>query len=714
MHKATACSLALLTAVVAMHFAPLGADAGFLDLGHDGYQLREVLDLLSGAHVFRDTFDQYGPLAPLFNVAGFLALGHTLLAVKYFIALWYGVSAAALYAVSRHLLGPALSAGTVLAWLALAPFYQQGVMISPHAYASLVQCGAMLAMLAYLKTPRIGWLILAGSLCGVTCLLKQSIGALTLSSFVAFLLIAPMTGGQTVRRVSMAIAALLAGCVAILTAAAVVLLASGSLHDWYLQTIAFPRTFYLSYYGETGNAGAGRAAAVLVRRFVALQIAAEPVWAAMRLVAIGGAIVAVARRDQAREPLVLAGCASAVLWLGAFPSATVMHQWWTAIFAVPAAIAVGRGVIAKAIAYWSRPLVADALTALIVVLLIAPSVVARERDAHDRAARLTISIVTPPILAGIRTDPVTAGALTTLYQTMVGYRTHHPGTPVASIDDADGISGRVAESLPLLSVLPDNRHPSPVYWRLPVLSTAIYPDYDAVFANFIRTARPLLVDARRTGEAARVVPGYYVLAAEPSPAGHWLLYAPDHAERIAHGEPPVKFDEPSLPPLVEYVALAGRDGSAQARAYVWPATATRSIDRVPWSRNAELGPAVFTAPQLRRQAGALMVDGPIDSPYSYLLQLQNRHLRAGDYFYAQGDLLDGGLTIGLQSRDQWIGAVNVVRHGRFAVLIAAPDDGDYELVIANCVTPTWWQRLAHRGRVVNTFRIETAGWTGAL
>jgi hypothetical protein len=56
-----ATTVAALTLVIALFFAPRGYQAGFVDMGHDGYQLRQVLDLSEGGVIFRDTFDQYGP-----------------------------------------------------------------------------------------------------------------------------------------------------------------------------------------------------------------------------------------------------------------------------------------------------------------------------------------------------------------------------------------------------------------------------------------------------------------------------------------------------------------------------------------------------------------------------------------------------------------------------------------------------------------------------
>jgi Dolichyl-phosphate-mannose-protein mannosyltransferase len=383
--------IALLAVFVAAHFARLGVASGFVDMGHDGYQLREVLDLMSGAHVFRDTFDQYGPLGAQLNLVGFLTLGRSLLAIKYFIAVCYGLTALAQYFVARHFLGAGLSLFSVVVWLALGPFYQQGVMISPHAYASFVQAAALLLMLRFVERPRVTHLLATGALCGLTCLLKQSIGVLLLGGFVLFITVnaireEPSPGRAVVRRLLF----LLSGFAIVVLVAGAVLVVRGAARDWYLQTIIFPSMFY-----APGAAS-----------FVALQVTAEPIWMAIRLVVIGGALVAMRGRGKHERELVLTACVTLTLWLGAFPSANFMHQWWTASLAIPAAVYVVRAA-AVGVAHrigWTTS-AGSAFAAAAIVIAIAPSVQARADSAKERSEELSSTIALPPLLAGIRTDP---------------------------------------------------------------------------------------------------------------------------------------------------------------------------------------------------------------------------------------------------------------------------------------------------------------------
>ena len=167
--------LALATLAIGLYFTPRGFQAGFVDMAHDGYQLRQVLDLSQGAVIFRDTFDQYGPLNGYLNTAGFLAFGRHLLAVKYFICGWYALTTVILFVIARHWLPSALAAFSVIVWLGLAPFYQHGIMISPHVY---VLCFQAIATLVVLRAPRLdpGRFALAGLLAGLSSAAKLSMG----------------------------------------------------------------------------------------------------------------------------------------------------------------------------------------------------------------------------------------------------------------------------------------------------------------------------------------------------------------------------------------------------------------------------------------------------------------------------------------------------------------------------------------------------------
>src|SRR5205809_4373837 len=203
--------LAVLTFLVAAYFAPRGFRAGFTDMAHDGYQLRQVLDLDRGGTIFKDTFDQYGPLAGYLNLAGYRLLGHTLLAVKYAHCLWYAAIAMLLYLLARTLLPPGSSAASVLVWLALAPFSLHGIMISPHTYILFFQVLGALALIRFGDTNRMRDVAVAGVCGGLCWALKTNMGFLFAAGAIAYLVSRSVRGVSSARRGVAEVAALLGG-----------------------------------------------------------------------------------------------------------------------------------------------------------------------------------------------------------------------------------------------------------------------------------------------------------------------------------------------------------------------------------------------------------------------------------------------------------------------------------------------------------------------
>ena len=342
--------LSLVTLLVSGFMAPRGFQFGFVDMAHDGYQLRQVMDLSAGGVLFRDTFDQYGILSAYVNAAGFRLFGSTLLGLKYFLCLVYAVTAVFTYLVGRELTNRWLAAFSVLLWLAIAPFYQHGIMVSAHVHILLMQALAlylMLRMLAGRARP-----LPVAAVVGVLTALMWAAKATSGFLFAACVIACIVGYGRSVTRSPAWTARMLAafalpglGVVAMLLG---VLFAAGALGDWRLQTMEFPRRFYLRYMlevtGSTGTLGGS------LSTFMWRNLDVEFMWLALRGGVMVGALVA-AFRLTAREsaPVVLMAVYTLLASGSAFPSANFMHQSWTASLAVPALVAVmersGRAVI---------------------------------------------------------------------------------------------------------------------------------------------------------------------------------------------------------------------------------------------------------------------------------------------------------------------------------------------------------------------------------
>ena len=88
-------------------------------------------------------------------------------------------------------------------------------------------------------------------------------------------------------------------------------------------------------------------------------------------------------------------------------------------------------------------------------------------------------------------------------------------------------------------------------------------------------------------------------------------------------------------------------------------------------------------------------------PFLYLAEMKPRDTRAGEIVLARGRLEKGGLSLGLVENGQWVVRVPVVTPGEFVIVIRAPRDGRFSLIVANNVTG--WS-------LDNRLTIDLLGW----
>jgi hypothetical protein len=117
------------------------------------------------------------------------------------------------------------------------------------------------------------------------------------------------------------------------------------------------------------------------------------------------------------------------------------------------------------------------------------------------------------------------------------------------------------------------------------------------------------------------------------------------------------------------------------------------------ARNVDLRAAGFRSPAVELLAEGFSVRAEAASSFSYLVQLPPRTVASGSYLVAEGEIFQGGISIGLISDGKWIAQVPVSGPNRFRAVIRV-DAGTYELTVAN--------NLA--GDSLNHLRIDRIGW----
>lgn len=85
----------------------------------------------------------------------------------------------------------------------------------------------------------------------------------------------------------------------------------------------------------------------------------------------------------------------------------------------------------------------------------------------------------------------------------------------------------------------------------------------------------------------------------------------------------------------------------------------------------------------RPSAQGWTADGRAEAPYAYLLKSKPRYFDMNARLIVVGHIDRGGLSVGLLNGDGWAAQVNVTEPGPFTVVIAAPRNSPYSIVVAN-------------------------------
>jgi len=132
-------------------------------------------------------------------------------------------------------------------------------------------------------------------------------------------------------------------------------------------------------------------------------------------------------------------------------------------------------------------------------------------------------------------------------------------------------------------------------------------------------------------------------------------------------------------------------------------------------------PVLWRTAIVRDEAGSgWTVRGTPPSPEWPLLEFAAERRRPDDRFVVEGEVVRGGITIGLVSDHRWTGDSHLTftRPGRFFAVLAPSAEGDYGVLWENGLGRSWFLsnapgpliRLAARFRDFNDVRITKARW----
>lgn len=133
----------------------------------------------------------------------------------------------------------------------------------------------------------------------------------------------------------------------------------------------------------------------------------------------------------------------------------------------------------------------------------------------------------------------------------------------------------------------------------------------------------------------------------------------------------------------------GRARALYAGPTISPTHASEMLSRGPKAGRGFSAPLAYVAEMVRVERDAsVTVDGVAESPRSYLAAWQNSEFATSDTVLVEGQLVRGGLTIGLTNAGGWATRIEIDAPGAFAAVMRAPRAGQYQLVIANHLSNT--------------------------
>lgn len=501
-------------------FAPIG-----IDPHHDGIMLKPALDVLHGQVLFRDTFCQYGALAPYLDALALGLFGPTLLVLRLTTVCFYGLSIGVLIVCWRMFLPRSLSLLAFATWLLCVPFLTLFLLLPWSSVPALLfESIACLCLIRALETFRPAPAFLAGTSAGLEFLCRQPAGVFTFAALAACFV---ATGVRRVHRRA-SIRGLLAstgGFTLVLAAFAGVLLWTGAFDDWLKQTIVWPRrwleldwvrasraTLPLLMYASLGvRLFALGTALVLGLRFVGRRLRAPLRW--LLAAAYAALVVVVAlyvRRSFASMPgtLLLAVLAAFLVvlahaaldeappapgaraalaalfvclgsWMQLYPIDEGQHLFWALTpmlgFALWAA--------------WEASGRKTAAVALLTVLLWHPHVPDVLRGAYTKLGGPWVTLAEPPVLAGMRVRPEDARDWTRLGDAVAGYLARRPRVPLM-VEGPDALYA---------TLVPNLTNPAPLFVVWPGLDD----DGLAARVRFIAENRPLVFAQQNAREPVR-------------------------------------------------------------------------------------------------------------------------------------------------------------------------------------------------------------------
>lgn len=484
------------------HFARIGFDPH-----HAGLMYKAALDVSNGSHLFSQTFTQYGALVTWLQALFLLILGRQVTSILFCTALFYALSYAMLYLVSRRFLSPLLSLIATAITLLLAPYYLSDF----HPWSSVYALFFLLLALHFSLTAldRAGWRFLLSSFLSGLCAAlvfwcRQPAGLVAvLAGLICFGLPALLLRRCADRRMLHGLLLFAAGVTVGFFLLFIPIAATGATADFVTQSIRGMFAFLDSRAQVESNGQLTAVGSLFYHLFTlpATYTAELPVlnamWTFLPLFAVALALFAAVRillsarkadgeAITAHLPLLFYGVFAACAWHQYYPVGCFRHWYWGAFLCVPATLLCLRALVNWLAHFeklaWLRPdkrrLCAFVLAA---ALILAPNACVRAVRGIQKTAATADMVKFENAhyshLNGLYLSADMAAHYADLFDTVAELRARYPDRNVVNLTE-NGI----------YAVFGENFHP-----MFNNAGDFYYADYPAAKDAYIAARRPILI-----------------------------------------------------------------------------------------------------------------------------------------------------------------------------------------------------------------------------
>ncbi len=438
-----------------------------VDSTHDGIMLKPALDVSLGKTLFREVYTQYGALTVFIQAFFTIIFGPYLMSIRVSAVVFYALFGLLLLKIWKPILSGSRLYLAMVIWLSLAPVYVQYFHSWSSIYALFFQCASLIFFRKFVYSGRFIHAVFVGICTFLAFLCRQPVGIFLGCAYVFLFLLHDIQKKNRMKSSGLFFGGILI-CFLLFFQ---YLFVTGSIADWWKQSI----TAGYAWAGVVRGVSVFQVANSLLMPKCVLNFPTCWMWMLIPWLNIVFTVSAVRKQNTYETGLGLAGIFS---WMQYYPIPDPGHYFWAASIMTGPALRVAADAVFRA--------------GRVKYILYATLCIISVSYFHTRISSGTQRVLaadryreSPEFLTGIRLtrdEEAYFGSLQTILQDYF-----------LAAPEATYINHSVDAMISLLD--PHFASPHVLFINWSFLYTSVYPEYESVIREYVRTHQTLVFTA---------------------------------------------------------------------------------------------------------------------------------------------------------------------------------------------------------------------------